>query len=329
MMKKGLIVMLILILAVVSAACGTDNKSNGAQSEGNKTAGEQPATETPAEAVELTYTHQLGETKVKKNPETVVVFDMGALDTLDKLGVNVTALPQSNVPTYLEKYKGSQYKNAGALTEPDFEAVAALNPDLIIISARQSASYEEFTKIGPTLFVGLDYNNFMESFAANVKMLGEIFGKEVEAEKHLADIQSAVKNLHEKASANNVEGLIVLTTGGKVSAYGPGSRFGMIHDEFGVTPVDTNIEVSTHGMSISFEYIAQMNPDYLFVVDRDAVVSGGGASAKEVIENELVKNTNAYKNGNIVYLDPSYWYLAGGGLISVAEMVKEIEEGLK
>ncbi len=88
-------------------------------------------------------------------------------------------------------------------------------------------------------------------------------------------------------------------------------------------PVDENIEASTHGQSISFEYIVEKDPDFLFVIDRTAVV-GGESSAKEVIENDLVKNTKAYKEGNIVYLDPNYWYLSGGGLVSVSEMILEV-----
>jgi iron complex transport system substrate-binding protein len=73
----------------------------------------------------------------------------------------------------------------------------------------------------------------------------------------------------------------------------------------------------------------ETDPDYLFVVDRGAVVEGGESSAKQVVENELVQGTKAYKEGNIVYLDPNYWYLSGGGLMSTAEMVKEIDKGLK
>ncbi|WP_207902933.1 hypothetical protein [Scopulibacillus darangshiensis] len=66
-----------------------------------------------------------------------------------------------------------------------------------------------------------------------------------------------------------------------MSAYGLGSRFGMIDDVLGVAPV---------------------------VIDRDAAI-GKGASAKKVIENALDKKTNAYKNEHIVYLNPEYWYL--------------------
>jgi iron complex transport system substrate-binding protein len=52
-------------------------------------------------------------------------------------------------------------------------------------------------------------------------------------------------------------------------------------------------------MNVSFEYIVEKDPDYLFVVDRNAVV-GGDAAAKETIENELVQRTKAYQNGKII-----------------------------
>jgi iron complex transport system substrate-binding protein len=103
----------------------------------------------------------------------------------------------------------------------------------------------------------------------------------------------------------------------------------MIYDDVGFIPVDENIEVSTHGMSVSFEYVVEKDPDYLFVVDRGAVVSGGESTAKQLIENELVGRTKAYQEGNIIYLDPNYWYVAGGGLISVAEMMKELDAALQ
>lgn len=112
-----------------------------------------------------------------------------------------------------------------------------------------------------------------------------------------------------------------------MSAYGSASRFGIIHDVFGFAQADEAIEVSTHGQSVTYEYVADKNPDYLFVVDRDAVVTSDGGvtgSAKDSVENALVKNTNAFKNGKIVYLDPNYWYLSGGGLVSVSEMVNEV-----
>jgi iron complex transport system substrate-binding protein len=322
MQKKWIGLIMALVLVMITAACGAGNTPANTQAAGGdaKNAAQAP--------VELTIKHQLGETKVKQNPKNVVVFDFGILDSLDKLGVEVLGVPQANIPPYLEKYKDTaKYKNVGSLVEPDFEKISALKPELIIISARQQKHYEELSKIGPTVFLGVDANKYMESFSGNMKTLGTIFDKTSVIEEELKKVEASVQAVKSKATADK-KALIVLVTGGKASAYGPGSRFGIIHDVLGVPPVDNTIEVSTHGMSISFEFIADKNPDYLFVIDRDAA-TGGNASAKQVIENELVKGTKAFKNGNMIYLDPNYWYLSGGGLISTAKMVEEVAQGMK
>jgi iron complex transport system substrate-binding protein len=329
-MKRKLSMLLVtVILMVLAAACGTTGSNPSSSNAAGGTAAPEAAKASAPAQTELTFKHQLGETKVKTNPKKVVVFDFGILDSLDKLGVEVTAVPQSNLPPYLAKYKDAKYKNAGTLQEPAFEKINELGPDLIIISGRQQAHYAELSKIAPTVFMGVDNKKYMESFTENMNRLGQIFGKEVQVKEELAKINDSVKKVKDAAAASGKNALVTLVTGGKVTAYGPGSRFGLIHDVLGVTPVEKNIEVSTHGQNISFEYIVEKNPDYLFVVDRETAVGESKTTAKQVIENELVKKTNAFKNGKIVYLDPSYWYVSGGGLVSVAQMVQEIEKGYK
>lgn len=315
-MKKLYIFLLTVISLLVLTACG--NKSNESSGEG-----EQKET--------ISITHELDEkaVEVPKNPKTVVVFDFGMLDTLDKMGVDVAGLPKSGtVPPYLSKYNDDKYANVGSLKEPDFEKISELGPDLIIISTRQSELYEEFKAIAPTIYVGLDTNNYIESFKENVQTVAKIFGKEDMVKEEIAAIEKRIEEVNKKVTELGKTALIVLANDGKVSAYGPGSRFGLIHDVLGFQAVDENIEASTHGQSISFEYIVEKDPDFLFVIDRTAVV-GGESSAKEVIENDLVKNTKAYKEGNIVYLDPNYWYLSGGGLVSVSEMILEVGAAVK
>jgi len=234
----------------------------------------------------------------------------GALETLDKLGVPVVGLPKQALPAHLAKYQGDAYANVGSLTEPAFERVFAARPDLIIISGRQQAMYDEFRAIAPTIYLGVDFARYMESFEENVRLLAAIFGKEEQAEAELAAIKQSVDELKALAAEKGGPALVVLVNEGRASAYGPGSRYGMIHDDFGFPPVDAGIVASTHGQSISFEYILEKNPEYLFVIDRTAAI-GGQSSAKATIENDLVKMTRAYQNGNIIYLDPAVWYLSG------------------
>lgn len=327
-MKKGWLFTLFVVLSVVLAACGGNKASdNTGASSGTGSEATAPADQASEEVV---IKHKLGQTTVKKNPEKVVVFDYGVLDSLDQLGVEVAGVPQEGVPPYLDKYNDAKYTNVGGLKEADFEKVNAMKPDLIIISGRLQDSYEELNEIAPTIYMAVDTADYMNSLTNNVKTLGDIFGKEKEAEEAIASIETSVKALHDKVTATGKNALIVLTNEGKLSAYGAGSRFGIIHDVFGFTPSDANIEVSTHGQSVSFEYVMEQNPDYLFVVDRSAVVAGNGEAspAKQVIENDLVKNTTAYKEGHIVYLDPNYWYLSGGGLESIQEMIKEVDASI-
>lgn len=65
----------------------------------------------------------------------------------------------------------------------------------------------------------------------------------------------------------------------------------------------------------------------LFIVDRNAAVVGKKAERTE-IKNTLIKQTNAYKTGNVFYLDPDVWFISGGGLISVNLMIKDVVQML-
>jgi ABC-type enterochelin transport system, periplasmic component len=331
MMKKIAWICMTCFLLIILAACGGGNPAS-APADGTGEGSGMAVKETGnGQQEEMVIRHPLGETKVKKNPQKVVVFDFGVLDSLEKLGIEVTGVPQANIPSYLEKYKDAKYVNVGSLKEPDFEKISDIAPDLIIISSRQQEAYEELSKLGPTLYMAVDTSRYVDSFKENMRTLGKIFGKEAEVEKELEKIDRMIADLRTKVTAiERKNALVILVNDKSISAFGPGSRFGLLYDVFGFAPVDPNIEVSTHGMNVSFEYLAEKNPDYLFVIDRGAVVGGEGvASAQQTLDNELVKMTNAYKEGNIVYLDANYWYLSGGGLISVEEMIRQVANAVK
>ena len=47
------------------------------------------------------------------------------------------------------------------------------------------------------------------------------------------------------------------------------------------------------------------------------------------IQNDIIKQTTAYKNNHIVYLDGPLWYLSGGGLQSELAKIEEVLAELK
>lgn len=279
----------------------------------------------------VTITHAQGETEVPLHPTTVVAFDLSALNTLDILGVPVAAVPQSSIiPPFLQQYAGAEYANIGTLFEPDYEAVNALAPDLIIVGGRSSGVYADLAAIAPTIDLTVDQENLVESFKAHTTSLGTIFGKAAEVKAALAAIDASIAHVQELAAASAETALIVLTTGGNVNAYGPGSRFGIIHDLLGIKPVVEDIEAATHGDAISFEFILEHDPDILFVIDRDTAIAAEEAvAAQQVLDNELMHETKAWTNDNIVYLDGAKWYLASTGLGTFADMISEIASALE
>src|SRR5690625_710232 len=226
--------------------------------------------------------------KFQKNPENVVVFDFGVLDTLDKLDIEVAGVPQGSVPGYLEKYTSSEYINAGASREPDFEAISEVDPDLIIISDREAEVYEETKKIAPTIYLPVDFENYTVSFNSNMETIATIFDKETEMEKELKELDEKMDQVKGKVEKQNDEALIIMANEGKISAYGPGSRYGgIIYDVAGYKAVDEGIEEARYGQNINFEYVVEKNPDIVFVVDRNAALDTDNTSTKEFMENKL------------------------------------------
>lgn len=272
-------------------------------------------------------THSLGEIEVVKNPAKVVIFDYGTLDTFRALGLSdkVVGLPAKNLPPYLEGFKSVE--STGSVVEPNLEKINELAPDLIIISGRLTKFYDKLNAIAPTLFVSLNNADFMNSFENKITSLARLYGEEVKAQNELDALKAEANAIKESVNSDK-RALILLTNSNRMSAFGSGSRFGIIHDVLGIKVADENIKVGTHGNSVNAEYILKINPDYIFVVDRNVIVKNKERAA-DVLNNELVAKTNAAQNGKIIYLDPNFWYLSGGGLESFKAMIEEIAKAMK
>lgn len=289
-----------LVLALAVTGCDNNNKdaaSNNASS--TKT---------------MTIEHQQGITVIPVDPQKVVVFNTATLDTMDALGIKITAVPQTSVhlPAFLSKYESSDYINAGGLFEPNYEALSNLKPDLIIAGGRSNDAYDKLSEIAPTISLAVDNKDFVNSLSQRTEQLGEIFNKEALAKQLISEFKQKIATVKDKA-ANHGTAMVIMINGGKMSAYGPGSRFGFIYDELGFKPATSFAESGKHGNVVNAELLLSVNPDWLFVLDRDSAIGNNEAqSAKQVLDNSLMHKTKVWQNNQIVYLDSSAMYIAGG-----------------
>lgn len=283
----------------------------------------------PAQAQNVSIRHASGTTAVPAKPKKVIVLDVTSLDILATLGVDAVAgVPTAKLPRHLARYDDKKYLRAGTLFEPDFEAIHAANPDLIVVGGRSQAKYKELSQLAPTIDLTADRTDLLGSLERNTNLLAGLFGKEAQARAALDKLHRSIADLKSKAASAG-PGLVILTTGGKMSAYGPGSRFGVLHDTFGIKPAVANLNTSNHGQAISFEFILKTNPEWLFVIDRDASIGREGSSARRLLDNELVRQTRAWKSGQVVYLDGLNWYVLGGaGLTAMQQNVEQLARAL-
>ncbi|WP_339112424.1 siderophore ABC transporter substrate-binding protein [Thioclava sp. GXIMD2076] len=271
-------------------------------------------------AADVTVQTARGEASVPEAPKTVAVFDMAAMDTLDALGVKPAGRPDK---LYLSRLSGLESATpVGTLFEPDLEALAGLAPDLTIIGGRSATQYDNVAQLGPVIDMTIGTDIVAEA-RARLEAYGKIFDKEDKAKELDDALVAKLAEVQDEAKGKG-DALVVMTNGPKISAFGPGSRFGWIHNAVGMAPAAKDLSVAPHGDAISFEFIAETNPDWIFVVDRGQAIGADEQKASDTLDNPLVAQTNAAKNGHIVYLNSADAYIAGGGYQAMMEMLTEV-----
>lgn len=279
-----------------------------------------------ASAQDITVTHPQGETTISGTPEKVFTIDWAAFDNLNALGVQVAGAPGSNAPGYLADLVSDDLVNVGSLFEPDFETIAAEQPDLIIVAARSAGTYPQVSEIAPTIDMSVNNADLVAGVEANLTQLGEIFGLEDRAAELIADLDAKVEEARAAAEGKGT-GLVLVTNAGNLGVYGPDSRVAWVHNELAIPSVMDDVEDGDHGGDgISFEFLLETNPDWLFVVDRDAGVGNEGAAAA-LLDNELMHETTAWQNDQIIYLDPQAAYITMHGYTGLMTMLDQVIDG--
>ena len=331
-MKKTLPLVLAAALSLSLVGCfGTAAQPTASQS--NPSAG---VVETQAPA-SITITSLNGakeevELEVPYNPQRIAILDMAALDILDALGVGERVVGTADTSLdYLQSYITEDIANLGTIKEADLEAVMAAEPDVIFIGGRLATSYDALSEIAPVVYLATDTDlGVVESVRKNASTIASLFGLESKVEELMAGFDRRIETL--RAFADGKTAIVGMVTSGSYNVLGNDGRCSIIGREIGFENIgiNANLDTSTHGNEASFEFIVDKAPDYLFVMDRDAAIGTEGAKlAQDVVENELVMGTDAYKNGHVVYLaHPAVWYTAEGGITALDQMLQDLESEL-
>ena len=290
------------------AALGLAACSSGA------TSSSQSTTSSASEATQassVTIEANDGPVEIKLPVTRAASLDNRTFEVLAQWDVPLVAAPKKLIPSTVTAYNGDDIADVGMHRDPNLEALVAAEPDLIISGQRFSKFDAQIKELAPDVpLINLEPREgqpFDQELIREVTDLSEIFGKQDEAKKLVDDFNASIERA-KKAYDGSSTVMAVDVSGGNIGyvAPGKGRTWGPVFDLLGLKPA-LEVEGSTDshtGDDISVEAIAEANPAWIFVLDRDAAITKDGSNtpAETVInDNATLQNVAALQNKHVLY----------------------------
>ncbi|MFJ1798324.1 ABC transporter substrate-binding protein [Streptomyces sp. NPDC088180] len=280
---------------------------------------------TDAEAGEFprTVTHAMGKTEIGAAPKRVVVLDVGEFDNVVSLGLKPVGYAPSEgdaaIPSYLEKGAGAP-KSVGTINSLNLEAIAGLQPDLILGSQLRAADkYDELSKIAPTVFSIRPGFTWKENYLLNAQALD----RTEQAESALAAYEDKAKKLGEDIGPDKPTVSMVRYMPDRLRLYARASFIGTILEDVGL-PRPKNQQIDDLAAEISPERIDEADADWIFT----GVYGDPKATQRDSARsNPLWKNLKAVEEGRAKDVSDETWYL-GLGVTSAGLVLDDLRADL-
>ena len=317
------------------AALGLAACSSGATTSQSSAASSETTQATQASSVSIDAND--GTVEIKLPVTRAASLDNRTFEVLAQWDVPLVAAPKKLIPSTITAYNGEDIADVGMHRDPNLEALVAAEPDLIISGQRFSKYDAQIKELAPDVpLINLEPREgqpFDQELIREVTDLGEIFGKQAEAKQLVDDFNASIeraKNAYDGSSTV----MAVDVSGGNIGyvAPGKGRTWGPVFDLLGLKPaLEVEGATDSHtGDDISVEAIAQANPAWIFVLDRDAAITKDGSNtpAETVInDNAALQNVAALQNKHVVYA-PNVTY-TNESIITYTEIFNSIADAFE
>ena len=279
---------------------------------GSTTGGDSTSTGAESHTSSVTIEDNRGSVDVALPVQRAASADNRTFEVLEQWDVPLVAAPKGLIPSTVTAYNGDDVADMGNHRDPDLVALTGAQPDLIISGQRFSQYDDQMAELNPGVpLLDLEPREGQpldSELSRQVTALGQVFGKETEADQLVSDFNAALeraKNAYDGSS----KVMAVDVSGGKIGYVAPkiGRTWGPLYDLLGLTPaLDDVVGTDNHeGDDISVEKIADSNPEWILVLDRDAAISADKddyTPAEDVIAgNSALQNVPAVTKGQVIY----------------------------
>jgi iron complex transport system substrate-binding protein len=285
-----------------------------------------PAASTAADAAfPRTVQHAMGETEIVAQPERVVVLDTGELDSALSLGVTpvgaVTTDVSSGFLSYLAE-GAADVEEVGTISEPDLEAIAALEPDLILSNkVRHEDLYDELSQVAPTVFaerVGAVWKD-------NLTLAAESLGLEEEALDALEQYEADAAALGESiGDAAGTTVSAVRFVDGAIRVYTPASFIGTVLADIGLAQLELPTAQVPTFAELGAEEVTRADADIVLYSSYGPAQDSGEAA---VLAGPLWSRLGAVQEGRALAVEDDVFF-TGIGLTAANLMIEDLADQL-
>ncbi|WPF66723.1 MULTISPECIES: siderophore ABC transporter substrate-binding protein [unclassified Corynebacterium] len=276
--------------------------------------GGEQGTSQASDATTVSVEDNHGTQEVSVPASKVAATDNRSFELLDKWDVDLVAAPKPLIPFTVTNYANDDsIVDLGSHREPNLEALAAAQPDLVINGQRFTQYYEDIVSLNPEATVvelePREDKPLADELKRHTLALGELFAKNKEAQETVEAFDAALARA-KKAYDGSATVMAVNVTGGEINYIAPitGRTFGPIFEMLNLKPAleVENASEDHRGDDIGVEAIAEANPDWFFVLDRDGAVSArtepGFVKAQQIVQdNAVLSNLAAVKDKHVYY----------------------------
>ncbi|MER2088674.1 MAG: iron-siderophore ABC transporter substrate-binding protein [Sporosarcina sp.] len=325
-MKKSIKALLVLtIFAVVLAGCSSKKE-------------EDKAVENEKADASITITGVNGEVTLNKPAKKVVVLEWTYAE--DLLAVGVQPVGMADIEEYhnwvnIDAELSKDVADVGGRQEPNLEAIAALEPDLIIgTSFRHDGMIADLEKIAPTVIFNPypedEKIDLYQEMTTTFNEIAKAVDKTDEAKQVLTDLDTKYAEATEKINEANLKTKDVILTlaytgpqAPEIRVFTPNSMASIILGKIGLNNIHVPDQFEVFGSSTyNVEGLTKYeNANYLY-----SVQSEDNIYEKQLKDNAVWKNLDFVKEDRLYDLGGDTWLY--GGPLSAETLLNKITSAM-
>jgi len=296
----------VLSVALLAAACGSGTSQEPADDAGGAGGAGGGSTASSGGAFPVTVDTAFGPVEVEEEPQRVVALGWSDAETALALGVEPVGASDwlgfggDGVGPWAEGLY-TQSPEIISTLEPELEAIAALEPDLILDTRSDGTQerYDSLSQIAPTVGIPEGAESYTTTWQDQLDLVGEALGRSEEADGLEADVE---QSLADAAAADpQFEGTTVAVgarTAEEWGAYTSGDSRVQLMEALGFTQSSRVEELATD------DFYVPVSDEQLELLDADlTVVFPIFVEAATITDDPLFQALPSVQDGRSVVLE--------------------------